>query len=181
MSISRLVFRAGCGIRSSVPDHCLFIYFNFQWNQKIVFKRERERERERDQALCNLQYDIPRGLCLAPNWIPMLEQRIDERTLNSVFRVSVKLSIFAVLSEKHRLSIQASVPSWVASALPGPLRPESFYGHSPSSADSRRAVVSYSQKNVHKVPVNCLGGLPRNSVVRVTDRAWSDLKCVEGP
>ena len=28
---------------------------------------------------------------------------------------------------------------------------------------------------------NCLGGLPRNSVVTVTDRAQNDLKCVEGP
>ena len=26
-----------------------------------------------------------------------------------------------------------------------------------------------------------LGGLPRNSVVRLTDRAQNDLKCVEGP
>ena len=32
-----------------------------------------------------------------------------------------------------------------------------------------------------KVLVNCLGDLPRNSVVRVTDRARNDLKCVEGP
>ena len=29
------------------------------------------------------------------------------------------------------------------------------------SADSRWAVVSYWQKNVHLVLVNCLGGLPR--------------------
>ena len=29
--------------------------------------------------------------------------------------------------------------------------------------------------------VNCLGGLPRNSVARLTDRARNDLKCVEGP
>ena len=50
-----------------------------------------------------------------------------------------------------------------------------FYGHSPSSADSRRAVVSYWQRNVHYVPVNCLWGLPTNSVVRVTDRAWNYL------
>ena len=55
------------------------------------------------------------------------------------------------------------------------------YGHSPSSAISRRAVVSYSRKNVHYVLINCQGGLPRNSVVRVTDRARNDLKCVEGP
>ena len=36
---------------------------------------------------------------------------------------------------------------------------------------SRRAVVSYWQKYVHKVPVNRLGGLslPRKSVVRLTD------------
>ena len=29
--------------------------------------------------------------------------------------------------------------------------------------------------------LNCLGGLPRNSVVRVPDRALNHLKCVEGP
>ena len=29
--------------------------------------------------------------------------------------------------------------------------------------------------------INCPGGLPRNSVVRVTDRAWNHPKCVEGP
>ena len=29
--------------------------------------------------------------------------------------------------------------------------------------------------------VNCLGGLPRNSVARLTDRARNDLKCIEGP
>ena len=32
----------------------------------------------------------------------------------------------------------------------------------------------------HYVLVNCLGGLPRNSVVRLTDRARNDIKCVEG-
>ena len=56
-----------------------------------------------------------------------------------------------------------------------------FYGHSPSSADSKRAVVSYWWKNVHLVLLNCLGGLPRNSVARLNDRAWNDLNCVEGP
>ena len=29
--------------------------------------------------------------------------------------------------------------------------------------------------------VNCLGGLPRNSVAKLTDRAQNDLKCVKGP
>ena len=29
--------------------------------------------------------------------------------------------------------------------------------------------------------VNCLGALLRNSVVRITDGARNDLKCVEGP
>ena len=36
---------------------------------------------------------------LAPNWVPMLEQRIDERTVNNVFQVSVKTTLFAVLNE----------------------------------------------------------------------------------
>ena len=42
-----------------------------------------------------------------------------------------------------------------------------FYGHALLSADSRRAVVSYWWKNVQKVLVNCLEGLPRNSVDRL--------------
>ena len=56
-----------------------------------------------------------------------------------------------------------------------------FYSHSPAFADSRRAVVSYWRESVHQVLVNCLGGLPRNSVTRLTDRVRNDLKCVEGP
>ena len=36
----------------------------------------------------------------SPKWVPMLEQRIDDRTLNSVFQVSVKTTLFADLSEK---------------------------------------------------------------------------------
>ena len=38
-----------------------------------------------------------------------------------------------------------------------------------STADSCKAVVSYCQKDVHLVLVNCLGSLPRNSVVKLTD------------
>ena len=40
------------------------------------------------------------GGCLAPNWEPMLEQRINERTLNSVFQISVTTTLFAVFFEK---------------------------------------------------------------------------------
>ena len=43
-------------------------------------------------------------------------------------------------------------------------------GHSLPIADSSKAVVSYWQKDVHQVLVNCLGlSLPRKSVVRLTD------------
>ena len=47
-----------------------------------------------------------------------------------------------------------------------------FYGHSLPSTYSRREVVSYLQKNVHRVLVNRLVGrsLARKSVVRLTDR-----------
>ena len=79
-----------------------------------------------------------------------------------------------------RSSSIGSVSTWHASgpsSIPisgtffrGDLVMKNSYGHSPSSADSRRAVVSYWQKNVHYILVNCLGGLPRNSVVRVTDQ-----------
>ena len=45
-----------------------------------------------------------------------------------------------------------------------------FYRHSFPGADSSRAVVNYWWKDVHLVLVNRLGSLPRNSVVRLTDR-----------
>ena len=50
-----------------------------------------------------------------------------------------------------------------------------FYGHSLPSTDSRNT------KECALVLVNCLGGLPRNSVDRLTDHARNDLKHVEGP
>ena len=34
------------------------------------------------------------GGYLTPNWVSMLEQRIDEKTINSMFRVSVKTTPF---------------------------------------------------------------------------------------
>ena len=50
------------------------------------------------------------------------------------------------------------------------------------SAYPRGAVVSYWQKYVHKVLVNRLGGLslPRNSVVRLTDRPDMTLGVYRG-
>ena len=49
-----------------------------------------------------------------------------------------------------------------------PVRPHTFIS---PSADSRREVVSYWQKYVHKVLVDYLGGisLPRKSVVSLND------------
>ena len=48
------------------------------------------------------------------------------------------------------------------------VRPHIFIS---SSADSRRAVVSYRRKYMHEVLVNCLGdlSLSRKSVFRLTD------------
>ena len=46
-----------------------------------------------------------------------------------------------------------------------------FYGHSPPSADLRKAVVSYNQKYVHRVLAKLsVLSLPRKSVVKLTDR-----------
>ena len=45
------------------------------------------------------------------------------------------------------------------------------------SATGERMCTKYCRE----VLVHCLGGLPRNSVFRVTDRARNDLKCIEGP
>ena len=62
----------------------------------------------------------------------------------------------ACLTQEPEVSVQYSV------------RPLTFVS---PSADSRRAVVSYWQKCVLLILVNCLGGLslPKNSVVRLID------------
>ena len=56
-----------------------------------------------------------------------------------------------------------------------------FFGHSYPYTDSRRAVISYWQKYVRLVLVNCLGGLslPRNSASRLTD--WLNLTLIMLP
>ena len=67
--------------------------------------------------------------------------------------------------------------SGVLGSIPG----LATYFRSPS-AFSRRAVVSYWRKYVHKVLVNRLGGLslPRKSVVRLTDRPDMTLDVYRG-
>ena len=54
-------------------------------------------------------------------------------------------------SEASSLGMQAAPSSIPMSGtfFRGDLIMNTFYGHSPSSADSRRAVVSYWRKNVH--------------------------------
>ena len=80
---------------------------------------------------------------------------------------------------KIRTGLRGAVSS--ASGRQEPEVPGSIFGLVPGvrsltfaslSADSRRAVVSYCRKYVHLVLVNRLGGLslPRNSMVRLTDR-----------
>ena len=67
--------------------------------------------------------------------------------------------------------------SGVLGSIPG----LATYFRSPS-AFSRRAVVSYWRKYVHKVLVNRLGGLslPRKSVVRLNDRPDMTLDVYRG-
>ena len=54
-----------------------------------------------------------------------------------------------------------------------------FYGHSFPGADPSRAVVNYWRNDVHLVLVNRLESLPRNNVVRWTDRL--DMTIVVDP
>ena len=85
--------------------------------------------------------------------------------------VPIKMSLF---SNQRKISVWCEL-SWSMQYGPGPVAQSFqrirdwawniFCGHSPPSADSRRAVVSYKQKYVHWVLVNCLGlSLPRNVV-----------------
>ena len=57
-----------------------------------------------------------------------------------------------------------------------------FYDHYLPSADSRKGSCQLLAKEFAlTILVNCLGGLPGNSVDRLTDRARNELKSVEEP
>ena len=51
----------------------------------------------------------------------------------------------------------------------------------PLIQEEQLSVIGKRMCTCKLVLVNCLGGLPRNNVARLTDRARNDLKCVEGP
>ena len=48
----------------------------------------------------------------------------------------------------------------------------------PLIQEGQLSVTGCMRKNLHQVLVNCVGGLPRNSVEMLTDCARNDLKCV---
>ena len=50
-----------------------------------------------------------------------------------------------------------------------------------STAGLPLLLIQEEQLSITESTGKLLGGLPRNSVVRVTGRARNDLKCVEGP
>ena len=79
-------------------------------------------------------------------------------------------SRFTLITVNPGRIVQSAVRLIQEPEVPGsiPVRPHTFVS---PSADSRGAVVSYWQKYVHEVLVNCLGGLSltRKSVVRLTD------------
>ena len=59
---------------------------------------------------------------------------------------------------------------------------ENIYDHYLPSADSRKGSCQLLAKEYAlTILVNCLGGLPGNSVDRLTDRARNDHKSVEEP
>ena len=90
--------------------------------------------------------------------------------------IYVRILSPVVLSSRHQTpGLLISQGSWVRY----PVWQHTFV--SPSSF-SRRAVVSYWRKYVHKVLVNRLGGLslPRKSVVRLTDRPDMTLDVYRG-
>ena len=85
-----------------------------------------------------------------------------------------RLQIWAQL---FKASLALTRKSGVLGSIPG----LATYFRSPS-AFSRRAFVSYWRKCVHEVLLNRLGGLslPRNSVVRLTDRPDMTLDVYRG-
>ena len=82
---------------------------------------------------------------------------------------------------RSRERVWLQIKGSLAGSSPGPstyfrgdLSWNNFYDHSPPSADSRREDVSFWRKYVNLVLVNRLErlSLPRNSVVRLTDRLY---------
>ena len=81
----------------------------------------------------------------------------------------LKTEFFPFKKPGHVAQLVARLTQELEVPVQYPVLPHTFIS---PSADSRRAVVIYWWKYVHKVLVNRLGGLslPRKSVVRLTDR-----------
>ena len=83
-------------------------------------------------------------------------------TIQHAYQSIVTGPCSAVSSESDCWSWGCEFDPSVAPYFPGDWSWNIFYGHSPPSADSRRAVVSYKQK--------CMLSLPQKNVVKWTDR-----------
>ena len=84
------------------------------------------------------------------------------------FSISIRQSFHTFIHQGPGLIAQSVAQSDSRANSP---RFYTWSDHVLFSTDSRRALVSYWQKYVHLVLVNCLGSLnlPKNSVVRLTD------------
>ena len=108
------------------------------------------------------------------------EEKRKRNITTSPCGISIRRISFLRLKEPGRVAQSVghlTRRSGVLGSIPG----LATYFRSPS-AFSRRAVVSYWRKYVHKVLVNRLGGLslPRKSVVRLTDRPDMTLDVYRG-
>ena len=95
--------------------------------------------------------------------------------LNCLSPVRLEQSGASLTANQEGVAGSSPVP---ATSFHWDLVMKKFYDHSHPSANSRRAVVSYWRNNGHEVLVNCLlvGGLPRNSVAKLPDRARKGRK-----
>ena len=87
-----------------------------------------------------------------------------------IWKIKPKLSLlFLLIWARLPSTVGSCLTKWQRSRVRYPVWPHTFIS---PSADSKRAVVSYWQKCVHKVLINCLGGLslPRKSEVRLRVR-----------
>ena len=105
------------------------------------------------------------------NQLPYLQKWLLTETVNNSYQLCqqpLPIVPFTFIGARPRSAVSRAPDSCQRSWVRYPVWPHAFVS---PSADSGGAVVSYWQKYVHEVLVNCLGGLslPRKSVVRLTD------------
>ena len=107
MSLSRLVFRAGCGIRFvSVPDHCLFIYFARDTKESPPLHKTKK------EYVCVSGFPTYQGFCPDPkHFIMNCEQNV-VKFAGKWGKIYWKMQFLKKIFWQNKMSCRPTIPSF---------------------------------------------------------------------